>query len=1124
MSTFSSWTIFTAIAVAASSINAQNDSLCEYVWDNCEHAICLDSTTMSGEIIQIPEDVTRISTDGLSLCLEDITTQAATDLVFIVDLSGSMNPYGFNAGGGICELIPGGASQTGDSAIEYNDDSLSLPVYDSPYCYAHRTAGDPHGQRENAIRSGLQQFAASPFAAQSTVGYIGFGHYVATFERVGNDGDEGWEKGLYQFLRPVNFDASGRADMTEQIDMLETIIDNRYQRGGTRYIPPLDTVINWFSDSSLTPNNNKAIIFISDGRSEGGFTEQQNDLDSMDVPLYGIFLGNQGEDDLRTLATDERFYQIPHDQPDSLQAVVDIIIGELMAEFTTGQVTASNNTNGSSAVSDTVIESDTAAGVFDVSLNRIISLDEGINDIEVTANFTSAQGVDTTIGFSFKLDVSGAASECSVFVCYPVSVLEFIEPGPGDSLTNQDAQYRIRLTSYSFNGDSVTLYARTSKGDLEEIVLTNPQTQGNSIVFEGTYPFSSGAGGVGHQNGTSEADFDDTLRIRWEHPDDDRDTAHARMPVRVIPDDIEIHNRAGAIPPAIKYSDYPSTVTCTAGVDFPLVGKLFAGTVWQEKFEHASYDERITWRYKNAETGLPTDTALGTLSDTTGYLNSFYPRQARKEVDIIVFFDEGTSGELSDTVRLRIVPGRPDHLVIEATSDSTVTDLYNDNPLDTIVMDSARLSDTAYAVLRDLESNYISPATDASWGAVDTNVVHADSGNSDEGEGIITKNTGETDETDVFAQSGSMADSVVVITKAYQIISLRIRIISNGQFVDTDSLYMRTSSGDTTLRVEGERSDTHEWEVVSGEWSLDLITGSEPMTDPPAARFSSWQFEPIDTGSGYIKVTFGNAAPDSIPFKFDPGYPTRAEFNIISHSPSDSIKAGDTITAVVEIANNLGPMPGTFCYPGPGGDSVAYQEDLGQGTENHPMPIFIVDSVTGELNTGTTTDNRARQCFTEGTDTVRFVLYYAPEPQNQLTVHLGDISVSTRKFRVYPGDLAKIDIFDKSTDSLVADSVVLGPGEPLLVEIRGYDKYGNYRGCEVSDWDVTDSLHSIGIDSICNIYYEAPRTNLYDKAGNIVATPLANVSLVDSFHVTLIAPKAIVTAAITQDDNANGYL
>jgi hypothetical protein len=93
-----------------------------------------------------------------------------------------------------------------------------------------------------------------------------------------------------------------------------------------------------------------------------------------------------------------------------------------------------------------------------------------------------------------------------------------------------------------------------------------------------------------------------------------------------------------------------------------------------------------------------------------------------------------------------------------------------------------------------------------------------------------------------------------------------LRIVAGVTNATINSLTMRTDQ-DTTLSVQGKRSDNGLWESVSATWSI--VPGLQTSTVPALASF--WKFSPIDTGAGMIVVSRTGSISDTVNAHFIPG-------------------------------------------------------------------------------------------------------------------------------------------------------------------------------------------------------------------------------------------------------------
>jgi hypothetical protein len=327
--------------------------------------------------------------------------------------------------------------------------------------------------------------------------------------------------------------------------------------------------------------------------------------------------------------------------------------------------------------------------------------------------------------------------------------------------------------------------------------------------------------------------------------------------------------------------------------------------------------------------------------------------------------------------------------------------------------------------------------------------------------------------------------------------SLRIVVGTNNTNLST--LTMNTNQ-DTTLKVIGLRSDTASWEPVNATWQIS--TGLQfPANQAPPGSADHWSFSPNAPGTGRIRVTLGNDAvtkPDTVLVIFTPGPPTGIQ--ITTAISPDSIIAGDTIVAmIINMVNKDGLVPGTWC------DSTTYQNALG-GLVGHD-PIVIADTTT-------TMGKAQHECFSNGVDTVRFVLYKAPysmDSLDKITIAMGSLVAVSDPFRVHPGNLSRIAIEDFQGQNL--DTVFMNyPTGSKLMIASGYDTFGNKIGpLQTTTWTTDGTLHAVTSGgNASRIYYEASQS-VNDEAGHIIATAVdgAGSKITDSVYVNIKGPASI---------------
>lgn len=594
-----------------------------------------------------------------------------------------------------------------------------------------------------------------------------------------------------------------------------------------------------------------------------------------------------------------------------------------------------------------------------------------------------------------------------------------------------------------------------------------------------------------------------------------------------LPTSVDLYAESGN-PVADSLTPYADTVlVARAGVDFPLVAKVFDhNAVWLAEYETGAHDAEFNWELiDQGGVAVPTGSLTG-----AGYANTFLATEAFRTVQVVVTFSRPGGIPRTDTVDIRVVAGEPHHVVIEANPDAADASPTNDDPIDTVTISPTDTIAVVYAVIRDQYGNYVANSQSTDWASADTTLVTVSSvfaslgggrvlRQGDSGSVAITAtsldNIGLTDATD---------DAIVRVVKYYY---TELRIVGDDGTV-LSALELSTNA-DTTLRIEGRRSDLEgsgdpaEWEPVSGNW---VVTGGL-TTDPPPSTGRQWTFSPTAPGTGSIVVYLDNDAttPDTLPATFTVGEPTRVTFTIIT-DPED-LRAGVPIEAVVQVYNDDGLVPGTWCFDGT--QLVAYSDSLGDG--DRPSPTLTVDGVDTLLNVNGEQGILVGQCFTNGADTVSFTLYYAPASEDslhRLNVDVGDLQASTQPFALLPGDLATIEIVD-GNGTIITETISLAAPDGIAVLItRGFDAYGNARGNELSDWSVSyapaNGLHQIARgDSVWRVFYETSTVSTREE-GWIRAFSPVTPSIGDSVYVQISGPAVQLTQVVTADTNGNGYL
>ena len=224
----------------------------------------------------------------------------------------------------------------------------------------------------------------------------------------------------------------------------------------------------------------------------------------------------------------------------------------------------------------------------------------------------------------------------------------------------------------------------------------------------------------------------------------------------------------------------------------------------------------------------------------------------------------------------------------------------------------------------------------------------------------------------------------------------------------------------------------------------------------PPGQAGQWSFSPVAPGTGWVRVYMDNDStrPDTALVTFTPGPPTNIDISIIT--PANQLIAGDTILALVRIQNKDGLVPGLWC------DSTAYQDTLGNG--GRLPPIVIGDGGSSPLTQKGTIPGAIHECFQNGIDTIKFVLFYAPynsDSAHQIFVSLGGLNAKTEPFKLLPGDLYRLRLESATGVHLTGTDSMTYPNGHVTIYSVGYDMFGNKRGRELANWSVTQTLHPL---------------------------------------------------------------
>lgn len=577
----------------------------------------------------------------------------------------------------------------------------------------------------------------------------------------------------------------------------------------------------------------------------------------------------------------------------------------------------------------------------------------------------------------------------------------------------------------------------------------------------------------------------------------------SQLPVEVTP---------GAPARVSLYTDttvLPVDTSASAGKPMNLSLRVFdKNNIWLRNVKVDS----ILWVLQDDSSAASDPSAL--LNKNRGEDVILNPIRAYRTVKV-----KASYGLFIDSADIAILPGSPAQVVIESHADWKRS-LTSPAQIDTIEIPDNAISATVYAIIRDSMGNYIDSLRQGSWNVIDT-IAKIQAG-AHPSIGVITKNLQvRSDVTAITVTSSSFTDTAFVKLLPYHFTAVRI---TDKAFNPLNSLTMSTNQ-DTVLFAQGLRSDTALWRDVAVNWfkSDTLVVDPQCPSGTP-----SYSFSPVKPGQGILHITYPSDENlrDTISVNFTRGEPVRAEFHLLT--AADKLIAGDTITALVTILNKDGLVPGEYCFNQslPSGQ-VYYSDLLGYGGRSF-MPVIASDNHKANMNKAGIRSSGLNQCFQEGKDTVKMVLYYAPFDRDSLHIialQFGSISANSNPFRIRPSALHSLSM--AHTHKCCTDSLVLRyPDEQALIYSIGYDRFGNMRGGELSNWHTTGTLHQCDTTKTATrIVYSADSSIVSDdQSGSLIAVSQENQLISDTLRVVIIGPLSKPVDAITRDINGNGIL
>jgi hypothetical protein len=378
---------FVALGVCVASAA---DQRCDLV----SRANCMDLGQLKGATLHVPSTTTRITPEGLNICGVAESIPPPTDIVYIVDQTGSMIPTFIQVKGtdttawNSCNYSPNAPTlkMVGTTLFHGAVSRLISPAEPLDSVKAScAVAGDPYSMRSKVVQAAIRTQASE--AHLSSAGTINFGPaLLSTQESMTAMTDA---VGVTKLLASMPLDSVGGTNYEPALDWARILLYGGHS--GASWVP-------------ASPNGKKAIVMISDGQpTEGNWknalkaavkVEENGKTWTNDAatipPVYAIFLGfNQLDGSvLDTLArwTKGAYYQIPPNKPDSLEQVLRTIVGQIIHEGSPQSLTITNRTNGQISRS---IDVQTNGASNQMPLDSLVALESGTNSLELVVQLTS---------------------------------------------------------------------------------------------------------------------------------------------------------------------------------------------------------------------------------------------------------------------------------------------------------------------------------------------------------------------------------------------------------------------------------------------------------------------------------------------------------------------------------------------------------------------------------------------------------------------------------------------------------------------------------------------------------------------------------------------------------------
>lgn len=478
---------------------------------------CLQISDINGDTLRLPRNVTRLESNGISICPLQSVSNSPPAVMFIVDQSASMSPI-------------------------------------------HDPSGDPYQYRATMIRKAIQYL--NNRVSNGWFGYIEFA-------------------GNIDVIRPSNeFCRAGENDNTTTFVSQSLIplsdanvalwssrmgpIQNRCSPG-TNYIAPLERAKQFFNNFRASDQvADFTVIFISDGlpnEPDDSWATASAPLDpdfrvpGPFPPIHGIFLGESGQDGAimarLSSETGGTYNLISPSDTGAMSRVMNGIIESIVRRSAPQSVQLRV---GGSTYNSTQLEQESLGGGYRVHFPQTIPLDTGFNTMELLTTFSDTAGDRRTQTTSFFLDISAPDAQIGVHGTdgyFEVACSEQRGITVGgirnpQLLPNANLELTPRLDANALTELQLGLLARNlldsvalvsvwtaRSGDRMDVRLSLGDSPGDFLGSTPIEVLERNMDGTPRQARVTDNILQvaghDTLFLRWVHPQDPRDTLSASI-------------------------------------------------------------------------------------------------------------------------------------------------------------------------------------------------------------------------------------------------------------------------------------------------------------------------------------------------------------------------------------------------------------------------------------------------------------------------------------------------------------------------------------------------------------------------------------------------------------------